>query len=211
MKPVPKFNQRHGSKLNRAKMVAKRKARGAAAPVRKSSKRKQAMQKDQGAWPERDVALLRAAIADGLSYGQVRRLKLPHRTRNSIIGKCHRLGIREKMAPAEARIASGRHSREASFATRLRRGLIPCAETAQIVDLPTKGKAMKELLKLGGADCRWPLGDPKSKSFGFCGAPQKPGEVYCCDHHAMAFEPITPSKKADRRRVERIANLPMAA
>lgn len=208
-----KFNTRASSKM--MKRVARRKARGEApSPVRKSRRAtaKAVADKSQPAWTEADIASLRAGIADGLSYRQVQRTRLPHRTRNSIIGKCFRLGIREAMTPEVHRQRSSQHNNAGKFAARMKRGLIRPPETAHVFDMTTKGEAMKTIMELrDGQHCKWPIGDPKSKAFGYCGEPQVPGEVYCCAHHKAAYEPVAPAKAKRLARVERIADLPVAA
>lgn len=43
--------------------------------------------------------------------------------------------------------------------------------------------------------CSWPIGDPKTPSFSFCGASLSPGHPYCADHCAVAY--TTWGKKAE--------------
>lgn len=46
------------------------------------------------------------------------------------------------------------------------------------------------LLGLGLNDCRFPLGDPRSPDFGFCGAPKWEGSrSYCEFHHRLCYRP----------------------
>lgn len=35
--------------------------------------------------------------------------------------------------------------------------------------------------------CHWPVGDPKDKDFGFCGA-EKSGKLYCEKHTSIAYQ-----------------------
>jgi GcrA cell cycle regulator len=37
--------------------------------------------------------------------------------------------------------------------------------------------------------CRWPLGDPMSKDFGYCGLKAAKGHSYCAGHCRMAYRP----------------------
>lgn len=39
---------------------------------------------------------------------------------------------------------------------------------------------------LGRAECRWPIGDPKSPGFGFCGQAAEEGRSYCAAHRQRA-------------------------
>ncbi len=40
----------------------------------------------------------------------------------------------------------------------------------------------------GGHGCMWPIGDPKSAEFHFCGEPADPGRPYCAPHCAQAYQ-----------------------
>ena len=42
-------------------------------------------------------------------------------------------------------------------------------------------------------DCRWPLGTPGDKDFGFCGAPAAPSSSYCREHGRRAHNPRAPN------------------
>lgn len=141
-------------------------------------------------WPDKHVATLRAAIEEGLSYGQVRKYRLPMYSRNAIIGKCHRLNIRESMSPETHRVRSAQHNNIAHFATRVRRGLITSSETRHPANMSKTNCATDAILALkDGEHCKWPIGDPKSPGFSFCGCKPKAGEPYCDAHHAAAYEP----------------------
>ncbi len=36
--------------------------------------------------------------------------------------------------------------------------------------------------------CMWPIGDPKTSDFHFCGEPAHPGRPYCSSHCAQAYQ-----------------------
>jgi GcrA cell cycle regulator len=38
-----------------------------------------------------------------------------------------------------------------------------------------------------GPTCQWPIGDPASQDFKFCGAPIEPGRPYCAHHCENAY------------------------
>jgi GcrA cell cycle regulator len=59
---------------------------------------------------------------------------------------------------------------------------------------PTRKKIRtpKTLLDLEHHDCRWPIGEPRSDDFHFCGEPQAAGRPYCAHHWAKAFQPSKP-------------------
>jgi GcrA cell cycle regulator len=43
--------------------------------------------------------------------------------------------------------------------------------------------------------CRWPIGDPDSENFHFCGAPVFVGKPYCYEHCKQAYQFNPPKKK----------------
>jgi GcrA cell cycle regulator len=50
----------------------------------------------------------------------------------------------------------------------------------------------------GGTRCKWPIGDPRSSEFGFCGKPAVQGRPYCAEHCAAAYAGWSePQKSAD--------------
>ncbi|MCC5991950.1 MAG: GcrA cell cycle regulator [Rhodobacteraceae bacterium] len=54
------------------------------------------------------------------------------------------------------------------------------------------------LMELTERTCKWPIGDPATEEFWFCGLPVKPGKPYCEAHVAVAFQPM--SSRRDRKR-----------
>ena len=47
------------------------------------------------------------------------------------------------------------------------------------------------LMDLTERTCKWPIGDPATGSFWFCGHEAEPGKPYCKTHISIAFQPIT--------------------
>ena len=47
------------------------------------------------------------------------------------------------------------------------------------------------LMELTERTCKWPIGDPATDSFWFCGHESEPGKPYCKTHITIAFQPIT--------------------
>ncbi|MEO0904460.1 MAG: GcrA family cell cycle regulator [Pseudomonadota bacterium] len=54
------------------------------------------------------------------------------------------------------------------------------------------------LMELTEKTCKWPVGDPATDDFWFCGLPVQPGKPYCEAHVGVAFQPM--SSRRDRRR-----------
>ena len=64
---------------------------------------------------------------------------------------------------------------------------------------PVLDIAAKPLLELEAGDCRWPVGTPGEKGFGFCAAPRRPGKPYCDGHVRRAERPIEQQPREIRR------------
>ncbi len=52
-----------------------------------------------------------------------------------------------------------------------------------------------EMANLKPNQCRWPIGDPDSEKFHFCGAPVFVGKPYCYEHCKQAYQFTPPKKK----------------
>ena len=60
-----------------------------------------------------------------------------------------------------------------------------------------KGAKKLSLLELTEKTCKWPIGDPATQEFWFCGLPAQTGKPYCDAHVGVAFQPI--SNRRERR------------
>ncbi|MXU66874.1 GcrA family cell cycle regulator [Oceanomicrobium pacificus] len=67
---------------------------------------------------------------------------------------------------------------------------------ANLVEIEKKAKRLT-LMQLTERTCKWPIGDPATEDFWFCGHPAQPGKPYCEAHVAVAFQPM--SSRRDRR------------
>ena len=57
--------------------------------------------------------------------------------------------------------------------------------------LKVEMKAKKiSLMELTERTCKWPIGDPATETFWFCGHESEPGKPYCKTHISIAFQPI---------------------
>ncbi|CAM5202885.1 GcrA cell cycle regulator [Bosea thiooxidans] len=171
---------------------------------------------EAGAWTDERVELLKKLWSDGLSASQIA-AELGNVTRNAVIGKVHRLGLsgRAKSAaqPAAPRNAAPRKAPTRSpshpmaspvaHATRGANALAPnFAPEAEVeaAPLPSDDVVIPfservTIMDLREYMCRWPMGDPTSPDFRFCGARSQTGLPYCAHHSRIAYQPA-----ADRRR-----------
>ncbi len=146
-------------------------------------------------WTDERVELLKKLWADGLSASQIAK-QLGGVTRNAVIGKVHRLGLSGRAAPSQpARPAfkAPRAPRAAVAAPAAPRRVEPVAP-APVAASPTPPAVYKEepgsatVLTLGAHMCKWPIGDPATDSFSFCGRRSSDGP-YCSDHARVAYQP----------------------
>jgi GcrA cell cycle regulator len=61
-----------------------------------------------------------------------------------------------------------------------------------------KGARRIGLMELTERTCKWPIGDPATDDFWFCGLSVQQGKPYCEAHVGVAFQPM--SSRRDRRR-----------
>ena len=59
------------------------------------------------------------------------------------------------------------------------------------------------IVELKEAMCRWPLGDPASSEFRYCGSPAASGP-YCAYHGSLAYQPAH-DRRRERDRLRRAA------
>ena len=58
------------------------------------------------------------------------------------------------------------------------------------------------VLTLGAHMCKWPIGDPSSDSFTFCGRRQDEGP-YCMEHARVAYQPVQTKKRGGANELAR--------
>lgn len=68
---------------------------------------------------------------------------------------------------------------------------------AKVSEVEKSAKKLS-LMELTEKTCKWPVGDPATDDFWFCGLPVQQGKPYCEAHVGVAFQPM--SSRRDRRR-----------
>jgi len=71
------------------------------------------------------------------------------------------------------------------------------AALAKVSEIEKKAKRLS-LMELTERTCKWPVGDPATEDFWFCGLPVQAGKPYCEAHVGVAFQPM--SSRRDRKR-----------
>jgi len=157
-------------------------------------------------WTEERVSLLKKLWLEGLSASQIAK-QLGGVTRNAVIGKVHRLGLSGRATPSSPprpAFKTPRPPRPASGSSLVpRRALAhlpstPQPQPAYYVEEP--GSAT--VLTLGAHMCKWPIGDPTSDNFTFCG--RRIGEgSYCAEHARLAYQPQQKGKRSTATELAR--------
>lgn len=130
------------------------------------------------AWTDEKVETLTKLWREGKSASEISVL-LGDVTRNAVIGKAHRLGLASRPSPIKR----------------------------QPKPAPVEPIGVK-LIDLTERMCKWPIGDPATPGFRFCGKPSETGQSYCEGHMQMAYQ--APSSKKDRERNRERANRAMS-
>ncbi len=164
-------------------------------------------------WTDERVTTLKKLWLDGLSASQIAK-QLGGVTRNAVIGKVHRLGLSGRAAPSQP-------ARPAFKAPRPARPVattMPSAPRRVIAAEPASLPAVAQqpsvpafraeepgsatVLTLGAHMCKWPIGDPSSDGFTFCGRRSSEGP-YCGEHARIAYQPQQTKKKAGATELAR--------
>jgi GcrA cell cycle regulator len=157
-------------------------------------------------WSPELAEELRRLVALKMSAGQI--AERLHVTRNSVVGKCHRLKMRllaqeHRVTIKADRVAAKSVRRDASTPPKFQpkppvrfepkpptfsnakdpfRQLVPPQELI----LPTSVQLTVDDMDFA-RQCRFPLGDPCTAEFRYCGAPSHKERVYCEPHCRLSY------------------------
>lgn len=171
-------------------------------------------------WTDERVELLRKLWNEGLSASQVAAEIGAGITRNAVIGKIHRLGLsqrakapiapRPRMAkPVRPQPAARPHAPSVvgnvALALAPRALALPDVRPQEEVVIPLSERVT--IMDLREAMCRWPIGDPTTAEFRFCGAKSPGGGNPYCNYHAqVAYQPAQDRRRArEQMRTARLA------
>ena len=159
-------------------------------------------------WTDERVETLKKLWQDGLSASQIAK-QLGGVTRNAVIGKVHRLGLSGRAAPSKpARpvFKAPRPQRPAAAPSAPRRIAEPVAVETAAPQPPARyvdeAPGSATVLTLGAHMCKWPIGDPSSDGFTFCGRRASEGP-YCVEHARIAYQPAQTKKKSGANELAR--------
>jgi GcrA cell cycle regulator len=184
-------------------------------------------------WTDERVELLRVLWLDGKSASQISVQLGMGVTRNAVIGKVHRLGlsgrtkssgpaaprVRQRTAPLHrppgvSRSNGGGHSHGHGGGHAVRGNTALAMQADHLIDMrpiayedvvvPISPRVT--IVELKESMCRWPLGDPTSAEFRYCGSQSLGTGPYCTYHGKMAYQPAQDRRRErDRRALTRQA------
>lgn len=163
-------------------------------------------------WNDERVDLLSRLWLEGRSASQIAAELGQGVTRNAVIGKVHRLGLSGR---AKVALPSTAVRLRPKPAPRLEERPVPVPPVPALVapaatvrpssrpaDVVVPFSTRVTIMELRDTMCRWPLGDPPSADFRYCGCRCGPLGPYCEEHARLAFQPTQ-----ERRRVDRVARI----
>jgi GcrA cell cycle regulator len=160
-------------------------------------------------WTDERVELLKKLWSEGLSASQIAG-ELGGITRNAVIGKVHRLGLSGRAKSPSSAAPRPRKPRSAAHMVRVPRASIRGnTALAHAYELETEAEPelieniipigqRRTILELTEDTCRWPIGDPGSTEFFFCGGHALTSLPYCAYHSRVAYQPAN-DRRRDRR------------
>ena len=149
-------------------------------------------------WNDETIERIRALWSEGHSTAEIgRRMGI---SKNAVVGKAHRLNLPARPSP----IRRGTGEKRATPRATIRRVTGPTLPALQSVSRPASTapvnliplhkappmlRAVQTQSRPSGriSSCCWPLGEPGTPAFHFCGDPTAPAKPYCDQHVALAY------------------------
>jgi GcrA cell cycle regulator len=138
-------------------------------------------------WTHDRVASLKELWASGCSASQIAE-SLGNVTRNGVISKVHRLGLASRRSGPESghKNTSQQEQEKQPVVVETR-----VLEPAPVEPGPeiSASEQFVTVLTVTERMCHWPMGDPCTADFHYCGMKSKPRSSYCEAHARTAYEP----------------------
>jgi len=144
-------------------------------------------------WTSERIEQLRSCVESGMTCSQI--AAAIGVSRNAVIGKIHRLGL-SSGRPAGAGSRANcpprvRHPRGPTQRRLLRLAYARAPLDEIMSSMVVISTHPCSLIDIDTHQCRWPIGDPASASFLFCGNDAIAGFTYCVGHARMAYRAPT--------------------
>ena len=145
---------------------------------------------------EKAASLWKSGLAASLIAVQL------EKTRNAVIGKIHRMGLKNTDRPPESRVR-----KKPVFKPRAEKpavqvaAFVPVPEDPELITDPDRihpddaaipESQRRQIWELTSQTCKFPVGRPGAPDFFCCAAPVLEGYIYCSNHCARAYRPAEP-------------------
>ncbi len=155
------------------------------------------MPKDGSPWNDTNTAQLRQLWAEGISASNIAKMLGNGITSNSVIGKVHRL----ELGPHK-RVSRAKKRDDMPKRPRGRPPGLPMIVSVKVeaepkpkpvvipepAPLPREDGERITILHISDRTCKWPIGDPSTPDFCFCGHDPRIGSPYCEYHARLAYQ-----------------------
>jgi GcrA cell cycle regulator len=150
-------------------------------------------------WTEQQMATLEQLWIKGESASTIARYLGDCLTANAIIGKVHRmkLGPHKKVSRAKKRDDTPKRPRgRPPGLPRIVSVKVEAEPKPKPVVVPEPAPLPREhgelitILHISDSTCKWPIGDPSTPDFCFCGHTPREGSPYCEYHARLAHQPL---------------------
>ncbi|QLF69278.1 GcrA cell cycle regulator [Peteryoungia desertarenae] len=175
-------------------------------------------------WTDERVEKLKRLWSEGLSASQIA-AQLGGVSRNAVIGKVHRLNLPGRAKAGGSTTAARTPKRPAPTAPRTNTYQARNTTATRTVARAAGANMVKEdvdvdlieevrnvpstnvvvpisrrlaLTELTERTCKWPIGDPMTDDFHFCGCETSDTSPYCTYHGKMAYQPVSERRRAAR-------------
>ena len=170
------------------------------------------MPAEKANWTDERVELLKKLWTEGQSASQIAGRLGGGVTRNAVVGKVHRLGLEGRGHNYGTRAAKLEDAKTPIERQRILRKpkavpsmlpidtkpteayqptlvALPAPEPVP-VPIPLQMGQRVTVLNLSDKTCKWPIGEPGSEDFCFCGHGPRDGSPYCEYHVRLAYQPL---------------------
>ena len=151
-------------------------------------------------WTDERVSKLKELWGKGKTASQIAEI-IGGISRNSVIGKAHRLNLSAKIKTRAAASNKNFENSVQESNTKIKKSRKSKFKSL-IIEKDFEPENPKQLEELDENSCKWPIGHPDEKSFYFCGRSSLKDFSYCKLHILYAYQPK--GKKEDAPDKEEI-------
>lgn len=161
-------------------------------------------------WTKEQSALLTELVARGMTAEEIRQ-RIPGKTRNAIIGKVSRLGIKMMSPVAQSRrgvkmgvkmLRGARVSiKKKKIYTKFPQNVFKAILTPDAIEVPVVHEP-KTIIDIGTYECRAIVSKIEGAKTKYCAHPVKEGSSYCKEHHKKYYYPAEKNRAKTGRDKE---------